>query len=178
MDRGEAGEGGVSRFDIDDDGEQQISWEMWQWNLSRALASTKGQARLREFRDALLAVPGHRLVRSSIATPDGDVCAIGAFAAHKRTQRGSTWAEATADLNQTYHPVQSRTKRDGSQYEFVEEADAWQTQDVGVRECGLNRTLAWHLGYQNDESFYGARTPEQLWQATYDWVCKQLGEPA
>jgi hypothetical protein len=168
----------MSRFDLDDDGERHITPEMWQWNLSRALASAKGQKKLREFRDVLLAVPGHRLIDGKIATLDGEVCAVGAFAAYKRTQRGQTWADATADLNQTFHSVEHfRTSRGDAEMVYEDDANAWQTQELGMRECGLNSTMAWFLGYANDEGQFVARTPEKRWQRAYIWVCRQLGEP-
>lgn len=161
----------MSRFDFDDDGERHITWQMWQWNLTRALHSKNGHEKLREFRDALMAVPGHRLVRDKVATIEGEVCAIGAFAAFKQTQNGKSWAEATADLNQRLHPV-------SEWWVGEDETDAWSTQYVGIRECGLNATLAWQLAYQNDEEFVAAGTPEELWQATYDWVRDRLAENA
>jgi hypothetical protein len=166
----------MSRFEYDDDGEPHITWQMWQWNLDRALVSDKGQAKLREFREALLAVPGHRLVSDQIATLEGDVCAIGAFAAYKRTLKGQPWAEATADLNQEFHPVSDATwRRHSGRWEV--ETDGFATQELGMRECGLNSTLAWHLGQQNDEDF-GHMSPEHRWQRTYDWVCEQLADAA
>jgi hypothetical protein len=171
----------VSRFDIDDDGEG-IPWALWHHNLTRALASGKGKAALHEFRDALLAVPGHRLIRDRIADLDGDVCAIGAFAAYKRVQKGVTWAEATADLNQEFHPVFEPFRgRDGLLYGenwSDSETDASTTQHLGMAECGLNSTLAWFLGYQNDEGDFRGRSPEEQWQNAYDWVSAQLETPS
>jgi len=166
----------VSRFDYDDDGERHITARMWEWNLSRALTSAKGQARLKEFKQALLAVPGHRLATDRIATLDGDVCAIGAYAAYKRMQQGQTWAEATADLNQTFHPLSHSIWKDGSEHVYEDEADAWQTQELGMRECGLNATLAWFIGYANDEGEFWALHPEQRWWKAYAWTCERLAE--
>jgi hypothetical protein len=174
----------MSRFDFDgDDGDRSITWGMWMHNVRRSLASKKGQERLREFKAALEAVPGHRLVDDWIADMEGDVCAIGALAAYKRVQEtGKPWAEVTADLNQQFHPIlEPFNTRSGQVIELFaepERTDAWETQRLGMQECGLNRTLAWYLAYQNDEGDFYAAGPEERWQNAYEWVCKQLGEAA
>lgn len=154
----------MSRFDYDDDGDPAITWEMIQWNLKRHLASPKGQSKLREFRDALVAMPVHRLIDGDLAS-HGDVCAIGAFAAYKRTQQGSDWQTAVQAIHDEYQP----DTLPGGPWSV----DALETMDVGVRECGLTRTLAWQLAWQNDESF-DHQTPERRWQAMYDWTCKHI----
>lgn len=156
----------MSRFDFDDD-EHAISWEMVQWNLSRHIGTARGQAKLHEFREALLAVPGHRLISSNLATEEGDVCAIGAFAAYKRSLQGKDWGEAVQEVRALYQPP--------SKWGWADEVDAFTTQDAGVRECGLNRTLAWMLAYMNDEDFGGLK-PEARWQRMYDWVSERLVE--
>lgn len=158
----------MSRFDFDDNGDPRITWEMMAWNLRRHIATAKGQAKLREFRDALLAMPARRLISSDLATKDGDVCAIGAFAAYRRMQNGKDWHGAVEAVRELYQPT--------TIWGWDAEADAFTTQDAGVRECGLNRTLAWTLGYMNDEDF-GGLLPEQRWQRMYAWVCGRLSEP-
>lgn len=160
----------MSRFDFDyAPGEgHQITWEMTEYNLKRHLATEKGKAKLREFRDALLAMPDHRLITSNLATKEGEVCAIGAYAAYKRVQQGTDWPHAVELIRELYQP--------DSQWGWQIEIDAFETQDVGVRECGLTRTLAWLLAYQNDET-YGYDSPEDRWQKTLAWVSRQLGEP-
>ena len=158
----------MSRFDYDDDGDHVITWEMIQWNLKRHIASPKGQAKLREFRDALLAIPGRRLIDGALVN-EGDVCAIGAFAAYKRVQQGLDWPAAVEAIRDLYQPK--------THWGWLEDSDAYTTQDAGVRECGLTRTLAWQLAWQNDETL-DRLTPEQRWQAMYDWTCKQIREVA
>lgn len=155
----------MSRFDFDDDGnDHQITWEMMQWNLDRHLKSAKGQAKLREFRAALLAVPDRRLIDGDLAW-QSDVCAIGAYAAYKRMQQGLDWPTAVQAIRDQYQPDMPPWG--------PPVIDAYETQDIGIRECGLNRTLAWMLAYRNDETL-SERTPEQRWQDMYDWACKKL----
>lgn len=172
----------MSRFEDDGDGpEYNNAYELWQRNLRVALAGRRGQRALQDLRDALLALPDHRLIARALCTvgegrrPDdtrshwaaGDfdellaeqgsgVCAVGAYAWHQKVKSGRDPAAAFADLP-------TLTDYDHG---------SWETAEAGER-AGLARTLASHLAYLNDET-WGDRTPEQRWQACIDWIDKQL----
>lgn len=57
-------------------------WAMIRWRgaVTSALRGKKGQAFLRELRDALDALPAPRLIQGQLQSPEGDVCALGAVA--------------------------------------------------------------------------------------------------
>jgi hypothetical protein len=106
---------------------------------------------------ALEEMPEHRLIRDELVNPEqGCACAIGAWAAWKFLQVGKadTWQDALVELRRLYGG----------------EDDGTTTAIVGHQELGITRTLATHLAYENDDGYFQARTPEELWQATYDYV--------
>jgi hypothetical protein len=86
----------------------------------------------------------------------GSVCAVGAFAAYRKVQAGLTWDRAVVDLAET----------NGG------ESDEWKTMALG-RSLGLARTVAYELGYQNDEVF-GHLQPPERWLAMLGWVRSQI----
>lgn len=55
---------------------QQLN--IWRGAVERAILGNRGQAFLREMRDALDAMPIKRLTANELSTPDGEVCAMGA----------------------------------------------------------------------------------------------------
>jgi hypothetical protein len=142
----------------------------WQIDLQRALTSGRGQRILLEIEAALLVMPEHRLIADQIAhvvdwNEDGDpletprvigVCAVGAYAAHKRVAEGKTWTQAVADLSE----------------EYPYEVDCYETQELG-QSLGLARTVAWELARINDETF-GHLAPEDRYAAVLAWVRERI----
>ena len=57
-------------------------WELnlWRGAVESAIRGKRGQAFLREMRDALDAMPEKRLVAGDLVTPEGECCAMGAVA--------------------------------------------------------------------------------------------------
>jgi len=171
----------MSRFSDYYDDESPITYEMWEWNLMRALGSPRGQRALTDLRDALNALPEKRLIARALCTvgegrrPDENlghglparefdelieeqgagVCAVGAFAWYRKVKAGLDEVAAFAALP---------TLDDYNH-------DVWETAAVGA-EAGLARTLAEHLAYMNDEEWLGC-TPEERWQLCMDWIEKQ-----
>jgi len=171
----------MSRVD-DYDGEgPYITAEMWQHNVQLALKGRKGQKALRELRDALLALPEKRLIARALCTagktrPEGlddswrvrdfdeiidsqggaGVCAVGAYAWHKKVKAGMEPTAAFESL-----PMLADT-----------DSGIYDTKMVGV-EAGLTRTLAYEFAYLNDET-YESLSPEERWIAFMVWIEKQL----
>jgi hypothetical protein len=58
-------------------------WDLIRWRgaVKSAIRGRRGQAFLREMRDALDAMPEKKLVRHELVTPEGQVCAMGAVCA-------------------------------------------------------------------------------------------------
>lgn len=54
--------------------------ELYRANVERSIGSKAGQARLRELRDALLALPEKRLAGDVFAPASGEACALGVWA--------------------------------------------------------------------------------------------------
>jgi hypothetical protein len=92
----------MSRFDCDydyDDEYGELHRGRWEWNLEQAIKGRKGQRALRQLEAALLAMPQRRLVDSELATPAGDVCAVGAAIAFAEARReGLSFEEAACNL--------------------------------------------------------------------------------
>ena len=161
----------MSRFDSydDNDGESYPA-HWWQNDLRRALTSKRGQRILRDIEAALLALPEHKLIADQIIDvvdwdENGDpvetprffgVCAVGAYAVHRKMVEGTPWNEAVLELGEEY-PV---------------EVDCFETQQLG-QSLGLARTVAWQLAYLNDERFASC-TPEERHAGVLYWVRGQI----
>lgn len=129
----------MSRFhDCEWDGEGAPP-EFWWQAVKNALRGRKGQAVLRELREALLALPEKRLIEGFVAC-DGEVCAIGALAAHRLTKgpitlKGSFFEDAKVE------------SLEDLQAQFVLDDDIL-TTEFG-QSMGLVRALAWAISYED-----------------------------
>lgn len=70
----------MSRSGYVDDSEDQWSHIRWRGAVKSAIRGNRGQSFLREMADALDALPNKALCTHEIASPTGDVCALGAVA--------------------------------------------------------------------------------------------------
>lgn len=71
----------MSRHGYVDDGDlDNLSLGRWRGRVASAIRGNRGQAFLREMRDALDAMPEKRLIAGDIVTEDGECCAIGSVA--------------------------------------------------------------------------------------------------
>jgi hypothetical protein len=154
------------------------SWDYDEWdgpnldglyeaNRRRAIRGARGQATLRELLAALDAMPVKELGETEISY-QGQVCALGAYAAHKLVcDKGLAWPVAVAALAVKYDETM-----DGD------------SEDLGV-SLGMTPTLARTVAFQNDEGIYWFRDPEtrQLrsiaspsdrWAAMRQWVAAQI----
>lgn len=128
-----------------DSGESTIPAELWWAIIDRSLKCGRGQKFLAEFEAALLAMPDKKLVVGEIATASGEVCAIGAFARFKNPAA-----------------LEKYRGRDPDTLGLDE------TAELGV-QCGIARSLAWGIGYHNDETFITC-TPDQRYVKMLEWV--------
>ena len=136
----------------------------WLLNTRRSLAGRKGQAILREVREALLAMPmlERRLIKGGLVK-DGEACLVGAWAKYRLGRDGELpehrrsldfWAGWLAEI-----------ERDG------DGGDTRDTVDL-AQALGANQYLATLLGAENDDAHF--MTPEQRWQWMLEWVESQL----
>lgn len=147
----------MSRFVPNEDGDA-LDAGRWEKNLRASLEGKRGQRALRELREALLALPEPRLVRGLFTTAEGECCTLGALAAYRKARaEGVTITEAAKALHEAVDP---------------EEGD-FHTEE-GVK-AGMSRTMAWHLGYQNDDAWeWGKASPERRFEGVLGWVCNQI----
>lgn len=71
------------RVNYCDEEDRPGQFALWDANVKRSIRGKRGQAALREFEAALLAMPEKRLIRDLLTNEDGEVCAIGCYARHK-----------------------------------------------------------------------------------------------
>jgi hypothetical protein len=150
----------MSRFDdcYDDEG---VPWALWERVVSNALGGQRGQAALAEIEAALMALPRPRLVDGALADED-EVCAVGAFVAHRRAKREGT---------DTATVIKEMCEEGGP-----EDYGIFETAEAG-RDAGLSFTVAWHMAYLNDEKF-GLATPEKRYEQMLAWVRRAQGKDA
>lgn len=74
----------VSRISYSEDEYYPGQFDLFQANCRRSLHGKQGQEELLVLKEALLAMPDKRLIHGSLVDEGGEVCAIGAYAKHKR----------------------------------------------------------------------------------------------
>lgn len=132
----------MSRFDNDGDENFPGQWGLWESALKRTTNGKKGQAALRDLRQALLDLPDKKLISGRLADEQGSVCTVGALYLHREVAKGSDRAEVLASLAAEIE----WNEEDG----VLDPYDAeQQTIDVG-RAAGLTLTLAVHLAEEQD----------------------------
>lgn len=194
--------------DYEDGPEQILAMGRWEHNARVALKGKRGRKALRELRDALMALPEHRLIESAICTVDADQrrAAITAEEDAEWQGRPEQWRSPKPWRDRSEH-FEALVQRNGESVCAVgayvwhqrvkggmdpaqafaslpdladEGSDALsETAELG-KAAGLTYTLAWELAYRNDET-YDRKTPEERWQAFIDWIDRELaeaGEPA
>lgn len=122
---------------------------MWRGRVASAIRGKRGQAMLRELRDALDSMPEKRLIARVLQTKAGECCTLGRLAAVKGM--------------------------DYTEYEDDECAQQDLRDDLSV---GLNVSacLIQEVEYENDEGAW-EETPEQRWTRMRAWVERQLAKP-
>lgn len=153
----------MSRFTYDGDGD--LPWEMWARTMQNAVQGKRGQAILRELREALLALPQQRLIEGQIVD-GGEVCALGCLARYRLETNGVLERGGR-------EPIRSY----GEFERFYRgEIDGGTCADA-ARAWGITFALAWRLAYANDEEGYGRETPEERWSRMLRWVESQIHSP-
>lgn len=155
----------MSRFHCDDWDGEGVHPLMWERTCLNAIRGQKGQATLRELKEALLALPEPKLIDGAFAYK-GEVCALGALAQY-RFAAGKTvcWGESVIAS------IPQLEERLGDDLE-----DDYITLELGEK-LGLKRALAWAISYENDEGdFWGKETPEKRYQRMLHWVNQNIKE--
>lgn len=191
----------MGRFESD--GEDGISYELWETILSNALGGRKGQAALAEMESALLALPKKQLVHGTLATNQGDVCAIGALVAHHKSVEqgvdietiiealgagvrcwcGHVHGDEPCTQVMPNYVWDAKTRERTQQGDRVcrcecfevEGEDAWERTIPAGQWIGLNWTVAYHLAWLNDQEF-GNSTPPERYAQMLAWVRRAQGK--
>lgn len=184
----------MSRFTDEWDGDEFPNQSaLWWANIERSLKGKRGQAALADLEAALLELPQPRLVNGYLAV-DGDVCAIGALAVHRRRSKGEEMESILADLEgripaccECGHPKSAHDEHGVCHHKGYNDRGCWSnctafklgencdepgddvTATVGV-SIGLTYGLAWKLAYVNDEHGQHDETPEERYQRVLAWV--------
>lgn len=190
----------MSRFYEGDDYDEEYYWlavGRWEGNLRRAINGRKGQRALRELREALLALPERRLIAGELATPEGEVCTVGALVAYRRARKSGLSIEEAAKAVALDDPEPwEGYERDPETGDYtvdvtppwvrLDAGQAWKKQhgeDQGEehtieagKAAGLVHTLAWQLGWLNDVE-WSHLTPEQRWERCLRWVESNIMTP-
>jgi hypothetical protein len=153
----------------------------WERRARQVMTSKRGRKALADLREALMALPEHRLVSRALCTvgqthesssdwrrgyvdqllaEQGEgVCAVGAYMWHQKVKGGMDPDEAMRSLPML-------------------DDDAYTIEDT-AREgeaAGLTYTLAWLLADRNDEMWHNA-TPGERWQRFIGWIDTELAKP-
>jgi hypothetical protein len=154
---------------------------LWHANAERALRGKRGRKVLTDLREALMALPEHRLIEGAMCTtaaarrledlPDrgwsreeftgiaekeGEgVCAVGAYLWHRHVKAGMDPVAAFDALPTIFG------------------GDGIEDTARIAEAAGVVYSLAWNLAYRNDET-YGEKMPEARWAAFIEWIDQQL----
>jgi hypothetical protein len=152
----------MSRFHCDDWDGEGVHPLMWEQTCRNAIRGQKGQAVLRELKEALLGLPQQRLIDGAFSR-EGEVCALGALARHRfAAGQKICWGESViASL-----PQLEERLGDDLEEDFI-------TLDLGER-MGLKRALALAISFENDEGTWASETPEQRYWRILRWVENNL----
>lgn len=149
----------MSRADYSEDyGDDPLAVGRWRAAVRRATRGKRGQALLREMRDALDAMPVKELVAETLANDQGECCAMGAAAL-------------------------TRVKDGRVSIDQVLEVDPEDSDQV-ARLMNAAPALVREIAYHNDEVFPwragdSGETDEQCrWRQMRAWVASQIFEGA
>jgi hypothetical protein len=170
----------MGRFESEDESDNwQLDMGRWKHNFPLAINGKRGQRVLRDLEAALLALPERRLISGFLATPDGEVCALGALvAARKGAESGKGIREAAAELAAESGFCWGQVNNVGpGEYRWIrwdcEAEDDYERTLDAAKAIGVTQTLAWAIGDLNDESL-AYTTPEQRWEEVLEWVRSRI----
>ncbi len=150
-----------SRFgDFDDYRDHpELDQGRWEHNVVQTLKGKRGQAALAELETALRAMPERRLIR-------GEVCHL------DRYDPGFGWSFTVP----SYCLVGLYAALKGARPEHLALLGGEQDTAEAGANAGITYTMAWEMGYQNDEMWWD-ETPEARWERALAWVRKHRQDP-
>lgn len=141
----------MSRHGYVDDQDQQDS-AMWRGRVASAIRGKRGQALLRDLRDALDTMPEKRLVSGLLVNADGEACALGAVCLRRQSFTREQMLEFVVD---------------------GEDDDPDHTNELLAEKLDAATCLIQEVEYENDEGGW-KETPEQRWTRMRKWCEKNI----
>lgn len=164
----------------------------WERNAPRVFKSKRGQAALRQLREAIVALPDKRLISGALST-------LGASEEIERDKEdvasGKRGWRHTGDLEDVikenggegvcaigalllhHHVQEGKTPTEAAaalpRLAFEDIDALWETAQA-AKVTGMVQTLAWQVAYHNDEVL-DAITPEDRYQRMLAWIDSKLG---
>ena len=152
------------RFEGDYDEQFPGQFMLWEANLERHFSGAAGQAKLRELRDALLALPEPRLIETRLADEQGNVCALGALALQHRVNHGEDRAKVLAEMAEAI-------RDEGG---WVDSWDAEEQTREEAERVGCKLPLIVTVAWENDFGPSSKETPEERYTRMLAWVEKRI----
>ena len=128
--------------------------QLYRANVERSIQGKRGQALLRELKDALLALPEKKLCSEFFAnTQTGEVCALGAVALHRKIKSGMSVVEAIKEIDAKYPEGEDARSA---------------AKEFNIAEC-----LAAEITFVNDE-MWNYKDDESRYDGVLKWVLDNL----
>lgn len=143
-----------------DSREAQLANNCWRGAVASAMRGKKGQAFLRELLAILDAMPEKRLIKDDLITPQGEVCAVGAYI------KARGLACEGIDIND----FDSISELIGVNAKVIQEIEY--ENDLASRYIRLP-----HVGLPHDAPWVLLETPEERWEIVRNWVAAIIREP-
>jgi len=120
-------------FNVNEEG----NYGLWKGRVLAAARGKNGRAVLQELKDALLALPEKRLIEGDVITSEGDVCAVGALALHRKRASFPEFTE---------QQIVEEVLKDAGGLDGEETADFGEL--LGMKWC-----LSWTIAWANDDYY-------------------------
>lgn len=130
---------------------------LWRGTVERSIRGKRGQAILKELKEALLAMPEKKLCSEFFANAEtGEVCALGAVALKRRLDSGMERSLAMVEIEKKY-----------PEYDDAE---------MVCKEFNISSALAKEITYINDEYYNRHATPEQRYANVLKWTLENISQ--
>jgi hypothetical protein len=148
-------------------------WALVRWRgaVRQAIRGKRGQAMLRELLQALDAMPQKRLVANSLATAEGELCALGVLGHARGLAMASIDAEDPTAVARAFGVAEALA----AEVMFINDedsADDWKYVNFTI--VGPVRPWEAHVQLRRVPN---ERAGQQRWAYIRKWVAKQLALP-
>lgn len=180
----------MGRFYCEDEGDQPYA--LWKANLDRAIKGRKGQAFLRYLKRGLEALPKPELIeegfyhrrtaedldpQGATVMPDGyaeeEACALGAALRLRVIETGEAVKyvyrnRATGSV--VRHTI---TSLEDLATDWSSDEEGYEHAEWAAHTFGIPSSLAWHIGWLNDEMWEGLEDGER-YQRMMEWIDERI----